>query len=211
MKTYSIHEMFLTIQGEGQHTGSRAVFVRVSGCNVWSGREQDRVRDMARGVCAAWCDTEFRGTNGVNGGRITAEEISGRVLSLWGPVSHPLVVITGGEPSLVVDEVLVDALQDVGARVHVETNGSHDLPESVDWVTLSPKPPLPISLQRYDEVKVIYPAVDPLPYHGFAPVRFVQPLDDADRAANLDRCKAFVLEHPAWRLSLQTHKLIGIA
>ncbi len=210
MKTYAIREMFLTIQGEGHHAGSRAVFVRTSGCNVWSGREEDRRRDRARGVCAEWCDTEFRGTDGPGGGRFAAPEIAGRVLDLWAFASSPLVVITGGEPSITIDAELVDALHQIGARVHVETNGSRPLPKSVDWVTLSPKPPMPVFNQRYDEVKVVYPAVDPLRYEGCAAVRFVQPLDHGDRASHVDQCKVFVLGHPGWRLSLQTHKLIGV-
>jgi 7-carboxy-7-deazaguanine synthase len=202
--------MFLTLQGEGVHAGSRAVFIRTAGCNVWSGNPQDRERDTKRGCCAAWCDTEFRGTGGTNGGKLLAVEIAARVRDLWQSDEDPLVVITGGEPSLVIDDALLFALHLERARVHVETNGSHLLPKTVDWITLSPKPPMRVVDQRYDEVKVIYPAVDPTHYVNHAANRFIQPLDQGDNYANMDVCLSFVMAHPEWRLSVQTHKVLGI-
>lgn len=211
-RVYAVHSSFLTLQGEGAHAGSRAVFVRLAGCNVWSGDPKDRARDVAKGGCAAWCDTEFRGTGGEGGGRYAAGDVVDMVEALWNhPGSPPLVVFTGGEPSLQLDAGLVEALKGaLGARIHVETNGSRPLPAGVDWVTLSPKPPMPVVAQRYDEVKVVYPAFDPLPFEGLAPVRWVQPLDGPDRPASTAACARFVLGHPAWRLTLQTHKDIGL-
>jgi 7-carboxy-7-deazaguanine synthase len=208
---YAVKEAFLTLQGEGHFAGSRAVFVRFAGCNVWSGREETRERDLPNGLCAAWCDTKFVGTDGQNGGRYTADELSALVLRLWGKASTwgwPLVVLTGGEPSLQVDDELLEALRPV--RVHVETNGSRKLPRGIDWVTLSPKPPMPVVDQPYHEVKVIYPAVDPLAYEGRAPHRFIQPIDSPEVPDAVARAVAFVLARPDWRLSLQTHKLLGI-
>lgn len=212
---YPIKEIFVTLQGEGTHAGARAVFVRTAGCNVWTGREEDRARDVTKGCCAAWCDTDFRGTDGVDGGKLTASDIATKVRELWGNRKQgPLVVISGGEPSLVIDDALVAALHAIGARVHVETNGSNELPASVDWVTLSPKPPMPIVDQRFDEVKVVLPAgIDPLTYVRYAAAHFVQPLDSKDplrSTQNLDACLAFVHLHPEWRLSLQTHKITGV-
>lgn len=210
---YAVKEAFLTLQGEGYHAGRRAVFVRFAGCNVWSGRDEDRARDTAKGCCAAWCDTDFRGTDGVNGGSYSAQRLADKVEELWGAPLGPhdrVVVLTGGEPSLVVDDVLVSALHNRGMSVHVETNGSRTLPKAIDWVTLSPKPPMPIVDQRYDEVKCIIPAVNPLDYAGLALRRYVQPLDGDNRAQSLATTIDFVMRNPEWRLSLQTHKLAGI-
>lgn len=207
--SYAVKEAFLTLQGEGAHAGSRAVFVRFSGCNVWSGREQDRSRDTKKGVCAAWCDTNFFGTDGVNGGRYTADELVAKVRELWGPGRDGIVVLTGGEPSLQVDEALVRALHDAYFRIHIETNGSNRIVPGVDWITLSPKPPMPVVVQRYDEVKVVVPAVDPHIYESYAPLRFVQALDDGTREP-MKQAIDYVMAHPCWRLSVQTHKTIGV-
>jgi 7-carboxy-7-deazaguanine synthase (Cx14CxxC type) len=205
--TYPVKEVFSTLQGEGRWSGHRAVFVRFAGCNVWSGREQDRERDTAKGCCAAWCDTDFVGTNGQHGGMHTAEQIARVVQSLGG--RH--VVLTGGEPSLVVDAKLVEALHGVGAFVQIETNGSRPVSPSIDWVTLSPKPPMTVLEQRYDEVKCVFPAgFDLLDYARFADVRYVQPLDAGDKATNAQQALDFVLAHEGWALSLQTHKLLDI-
>jgi 7-carboxy-7-deazaguanine synthase (Cx14CxxC type) len=222
MKTrlfYPIKEIFLTLQGEGAHAGARAVFVRTSGCNVWSGREQDRERDTKKGCCAAWCDTDFNGTNGVNGGKLSALQIRDTVVKLWGEREQaPMVVISGGEPGLVIDDTLVLTLQNIGADVHVETNGSQQLPD-VDWVTLSPKPPMGVKLNMLaiNELKCIYPAgFDPLTYASPLPLsipRFIQPLDSKDpvtNAANAEACIEFVHRNPEWRLSTQLHKTLGL-
>lgn len=209
--TYAVKEVFLTLQGEGAHAGSRAVFVRFTGCNVWSGREQDRARDVAKGCCAAWCDTKFVGIDGTLGGRYTADELADLVLQLWGSAGQPIVVCTGGEPSLQLDRELVDAFHDRCTRVHVETNGSNPLPQEVDWVTLSPKPPMNVVSQRYDELKVVYPAgFDPRHFEAFASLRFVQPVDNINAKGNAEKCIQFVLSNPGWRLSTQTHKALGL-
>lgn len=217
---YPIKEIFLTLQGEGAHAGARAVFLRVSGCNVWSGREQDRARDVAKGCCAAWCDTDFFGTDGGNGGRLTAKDIATKVRELWGPLGKGIVVVTGGEPSLVLDAALVRELQSAEMSVHVETNGSKELPSAVDWVTLSPKPPMPVVDQRYDEVKCVYPAgFNPEAYASRATSRFIQPLDPkniSNPSTTHDQivaqCIAFIHDHPStrWQLSLQQHKQLGL-
>ena len=188
------------------------MFVRFAGCNVWTGREQDRPRDVAKGCCAAWCDTKFVGTDGENGGTYSAEAVAQLVVRLWAHEHRPMhVVLTGGEPTLVVDDRLVAALHDVGAFVQIETNGSRRIPDAVDWRTLSPKPPMPVVEQRYDEVKCVHPAgFNPDDYAKHAQVRFVQPLDNAASAGNVEACVAFVQAHPAWALSLQTHKTIGL-
>jgi 7-carboxy-7-deazaguanine synthase len=244
VKTYAIKEMFLTIQGEGYWSGQRAVFLRFAGCNVWTGRDEDRERDKAAGCCAAWCDTHFRGTNGQMGGHLTAAEITARVKTLWsssrvrsafvpGDVpggGDPFVVCTGGEPSLQLDGPLVGALRGAGCWLSVETNGSHELPHGIDWVTLSPKPPMMVVARSYNEVKVVYPAVDPLPWAKYGEYLFISPLDQApliglrksgapeavgERIAMTvmpayDEALAFVMAHPEWRLSLQTHKILGV-
>lgn len=237
MKTrlsYAVHSTFLTLQGEGCWAGHRAVFVRFAGCNVWTGNEEHRERDTANGCCAAWCDTEFRGTRGDGGGTFTKDGLVKAVLDLWGHVAtpgplqlaagqlgpnqqrsrgEPLVVFTGGEPGLQLDDALVDAMRAAGVRVHVETNGSCQLPAFTDWVTLSPKPPMQVVTQRYDELKVVVPAVDPLRYQHHSLQRFVQPQDclDIDQAEeNKVTAMRFVMTNPQWALSLQTHKILEI-
>lgn len=205
--TYPVKEAFSTLQGEGRWTGHRAVFVRFAGCNVWTGRERDRERDAAKGCCATWCDTNFVGTDGQNGGTYSAEQLAHLVATLGG--RH--VVLTGGEPTLVVDSKLVDALHSVGMFVQMETNGSRPVAPNVNWVTLSPKPPMPVIEQRYDEVKCVYPAgFDPRDYERFAPSRYIQPLDANDKATNARQALDFVFANEGWALSLQTHKLLDI-
>ena len=216
-KLYAIHSVFHTLQGEGVWAGTPAVFVRFAGCNVWSGREQDRTTAAKVGVCGAWCDTEFRLDQGV--GRMRGDElveVITRDALDWGEDIAPIVVCTGGEPALQLDAALVDAFRSVGLKVHVETNGSLELPE-VDWITLSPKPPLPVKLARADEVKCILPDVDPEDWKHLAPEGrvFVQPRDDGQglvvRSQRWDECVDYVKANASWcRLSLQTHKLLGI-
>lgn len=211
MKRYAVREIFLTLQGEGTHTGTRALFLRFAGCNVWSGNPEDRERDTAKGCCAAWCDTEFRGTSGPRGGKYTAEELAAVARDVWAAEGSGTIVCTGGEPSLQLDGELVDALHRAGFWVHVETNGSRALPPSVDWVCLSPKPPMPVVPQRFDELKVIFPAgIDPLAFEHLAPQRFVQPVDGLERKQSTARCVEFVMQHPHWKLSTQTHKDLGL-
>ncbi len=206
--SYSVTETFLTLQGEGQWSGTPAVFVRFAGCNVWSGEEEDRKKHASRGFCAAWCDTEFRG-----GLRYSAGQLVRRILTVADGVS--LVVLTGGEPTLQVDAELVDALHMAGFRVHMETNGSRPAPFGVDWITLSPKPPMPVvavsTEDPADEVKVVLaPGVNPADFRHLCPPSrlFVQPLDllGVDPRAAV----GYVLAHPWARLSLQTHKTLGL-
>ena len=210
-KHYVVHSIFLTIQGEGCMSGHRAVFIRMSGCNVWNGMHTDR--DKALAPCGKICDTEFFGCDPtLYGGKHTSQKIVQIVAKLWKFGHGGFVVITGGEPSLQVDEELVDALQAAGFIVAVETNGFKKLPKNVNHVTLSPKPPSPIVEQRYDEVKVLYPLFDPLPYAKMALTRWVQPVQTTNEewAENTTKCVDFVLLNPGWCLSLQTHKYLGI-
>jgi 7-carboxy-7-deazaguanine synthase len=219
---YRVREMFATLQGEGAWSGHRAVFVRFTGCNIWSGHEKDRERDAAKGVCAAWCDTEFRDTAGPGGGVFTARELAERARELWGadgiqPEGDRMVVLTGGEPSLQVDSALVAALHAQSFRVHIETNGSRAVPDSIDWVTLSPKPPMPVHLVgEADEVKVVLaPGIDPAAYamHTSGPC-WVQPCDygkgDPRTVDSIAQATRYVMEHPGWRLGVQLHKVVGL-
>lgn len=220
--TYRVREMFLTLQGEGAWVGHRAVFVRFTGCNVWSGNPEHRERDTAKGACAAWCDTEFRDTKGPGGGVFPARALASRARELWGheagaPECEAMVVLTGGEPTLQVDAALVEALHRECFRVHIETNGSKAPPDNIDWVTLSPKPPMPVSPElQGDEVKVVLaPGIDPRAYakHTCGP-RWVQPCDygpnDPRTAESLREATEFAMTNLGWRLCLQTHKLAGL-
>lgn len=227
-KTYAVHSSFITIQGEGYHAGRRAVFIRFSGCNVWNGRDKDRNRDASNSACAYYCDTEFFGIADDNGGgHFTAKEIGTRARILWGKFGTPFIVCTGGEPGLQLDDALVRELQKGGGAVAVETNGSRTLPVNVDWITLSPKFPMTIVRQAYDEVKLLYPL-----YEGYetqagrhASRKYLQPVDPRVRAHllglnatatdqlardNVVKCLAFINARPEWRLSLQIHKYLGV-
>jgi organic radical activating enzyme len=222
-KHYSIHSIFRTLQGEGYYAGTPSVFVRFSGCNIWSGKEETREADAKRHApCARFCDTVFLGTDeSKGGGRFTAKELSERVAAAWADASEPYIVMTGGEPGMQVDYELVETLhQELGAHVAIETNGTRLLPTNIDWVTLSPKPPMdPRTANSYDEVKVLS-CFDPLPYAHFvfAGKRFIQPLDHGYKGETseelqrdeVEKCLAFLREHPSWRLSVQLHKVLGI-
>lgn len=212
---YAIKEIFHTLQGEGARTGRAAVFCRFAGCNLWSGREVDR----ATASCD-FCDTDFVGTDGPGGGVFaTAVELASSVARCWdaafGTGGRPLVVCTGGEPLLQLDVVLVEALHAAGLAVAVETNGTLPVPEGVDWVCLSPKAGTEVVVERADEVKVVVPqTVDPSTWdHVEATHRFVQPMADPDSevtAANISWALSHCRAHPRWRLSVQTHKYLGI-
>lgn len=215
--TYAVKEVYRSIQGEGHHTGRACVFLRFAGCNAWSGREADRDRDAAKAVCARWCDTDFVGTDGPRGGRYPdARSLAEAIAEEWGPEPlHRIVVLTGGEPSLQLDAALVEQFTLRGFASHVETNGSHLLPAACNWVTLSPKPPLPVVGQRYDEVKVVFDGDvgDPEVWAGYAPLRYLSPLwtPDADELAErMKQCAAYVQERPWWRMTVQLHKVIGV-
>ena len=205
---YRIKEMFLTLQGEGAQAGRAAVFCRFSGCNLWSGREGDRPDSACR-----FCDTDFLGTDGQGGGTFDLTEIVARVVALWGGRSGiPYVVCTGGEPLLQLDAALIDAFHAAGFEVAIETNGTLPAPAGVDWITVSPKAGTRVRQRSGHELKVVVPQE-----HDWAELeswdfrhRFVQPMDGNDRKASTDAAIVHCLSRPAWRLSLQTHKLLGI-
>jgi 7-carboxy-7-deazaguanine synthase (Cx14CxxC type) len=207
---YSIKEIFRTLQGEGRHSGRPAVFCRFAGCNLWSGREQDR----ASAVCK-FCDTDFVGTSGSGGGRFqSADDLVAAIGSAWGESrDRRFVVLTGGEPMLQVAEALIDALHGAGFEIAVETNGTLEAPGGIDWVCVSPKAGAPLVQRSGHELKLVYPqpdltpdAVEDLEFEHF----WLQPMDGPAREANTAAAVAYCLEHPKWQLSLQTHKLIGI-
>lgn len=207
-RSYQIKEIFPTIQGEGAQTGRPAVFVRFSGCNLWTGREQDR----ENAVCK-FCDTDFRGTDGVRGGKYSAQDLVNTILELWEGNDHPFIVITGGEPLLQVDQALIDSIHDAGIEVAIETNGTIAAPESIDWVCVSPKAGSNIVQRSGDELKIVYPqdGLDPLDFaHWDFQVFSIQPMDGPSLAENTRAAMTFCMQHPQWKLSLQTHKLIGI-
>lgn len=211
--TYAVKEMFFTLQGEGANTGRAAVFVRFAGCNLWSGLERDR----ASAVCS-FCDTEFVGTNGTGGGKFRApEDLAGVALETW-PADmavqpKPLIVATGGEPLLQLDEALIDAFHQAGFEVAVETNGTLPAPPGLDWICVSPKADAVLQQRRGNELKLVYPQenVDPETFRALAFDHFfLQPMDGPERAENTEAAIRYIQAHPQWRLSIQTHKLIGI-
>jgi len=208
--SYAVKELFLTLQGEGAQTGRRAVFLRFAGCNLWSGREQDR----ASAICT-FCDTDFVGTNGHGGGKFSdAEALAAAVLAQWGDTAgHRLVVCTGGEPLLQLDAALVAALHDRDFEIAIETNGTQTPPTGIDWICVSPKADAPLALTSGDELKLVYPQPKAMP-ERFAALAFrhffLQPMDGPAQAENIQAVIAYCLAHPQWRLSLQTHKLTGM-
>jgi len=209
--SYSVREIFYTLQGEGANTGRPAVFLRFSGCNLWSGREPDR----AEAVCR-FCDTEFVGTDGEGGGKFkTPAALANAVKAAWPAqnVAQRFVVCTGGEPLLQLDSALVAALRESGFMVAVETNGTLTPPAGELWLTVSPKAGAPLKLTRGDELKLVYPQAGAEP-ERYARLEFrhffLQPMDGPEKARNTRLATEYCLAHPAWRLSLQTHKLIGI-
>lgn len=209
--SYAVKEIFLTLQGEGGQAGRPAVFCRFAGCNLWSGREQDR----AASICN-FCDTDFVGMDGPGGGRFAdAEALADVVEAAWaGGPSDRLTVLTGGEPLLQVDTALVDALHARGFAVALETNGTLTAPIGIDWVCVSPKAQAPVVQTRGQELKLVFPqpGVDPVRFEAMDFERFLlQPMDGPHRIANTEAAIAYCLAHPRWRLSVQTHKYIGIA
>lgn len=208
--SYAVKELFLTLQGEGAQTGSRAVFLRFAGCNLWSGREADR----AEAVCT-FCDTDFVGTDGDGGGKfLDAEGVAAAVEGCWGAVlEHRLVVCTGGEPLLQLDAALVAALKARGFRIAVETNGTQAVPAGLDWICVSPKADAPLVLTSGQELKLVFPQAKAMP-ERFAGLNFeqffLQPMDGPLAAENTRAAIAYCLENPRWRLSLQTHKITGL-
>jgi 7-carboxy-7-deazaguanine synthase len=209
--TYGVKEIYYTLQGEGARCGRAAVFLRFAGCNLWSGLEKDRHDAVCR-----FCDTDFVGTDGPGGGKFaSAGSLARAVFAQWpkDAKGQPYVVCTGGEPLLQLDKPLIVALHEKGFEIGIETNGTLLPPPGIDWICVSPKADAEQKLMHGDELKLIYPQA------GAAPERFagqdfqnffLQPMDNPDRAANTEAATRYCLEHPQWRLSLQTHKLIGI-
>ncbi|WP_234732080.1 7-carboxy-7-deazaguanine synthase [Acidocella facilis] len=208
---YSVKEIFYTLQGEGRNAGRAAVFCRFAGCNLWSGREEDRATAICR-----FCDTDFIGTNGTGGGRFAdAADLSAAIAAAWpqDQLEDRLVVLTGGEPLLQLDIPLVDALHAAGFEIAVETNGTIAPPAGVDWLCVSPKAGAALAVAGGDELKLVFPQPDALParFEGLAFRHFLlQPMDGPDQAANTAAAVAYCMAHPRWRLSLQTHKFLGI-
>ena len=209
--TYSVKEIFLTVQGEGGQAGRPAVFLRFSGCNLWNGLERDR----ATSVCT-FCDTDFVGTDGPGGGKFTdADALADAVAAAWpaGASGRRFVVCTGGEPLLQLDEALIAALHARGFEIALETNGTLPAPSGVDWICVSPKADAEVVQTSGQELKLVYPqpGVDPARFEGLGFERFwLQPMDGPDREANTQAALAYCLTHPRWRLSVQTHKYIGV-
>jgi len=211
--TYSVKEIYYTLQGEGAHTGRPAVFLRFAGCNLWSGREEHR----AEAVCR-FCDTEFVGTDGVGGGKFeTAAELADAVRRAWPDVadSAPYVVCTGGEPLLQVDDNLLSALHAAEFEIGVESNGTLAAPDGIDWLCVSPKGSAPVVQMSGQELKLVYPQTEPeaqpenfvgMDFENF----YLQPLDNTDIEQNTRRAMEYCLAHPLWKLSIQTHKVLGI-
>jgi len=206
---YKIKEIFLTKQGEGYHTGRKSVFIRFSGCNLWSGMEKDR--DKA--ICN-WCDTDFVGTNGLNGGKYSMDQIAKLVWDLWPAniLEAPYIVCTGGEPLLQLDQFFVDEMHRNGFEIAIETNGTCIPPNKIDWICVSPKNNTDLVLKTGDELKFVYPQ------SNFSPQQFekfnfnhffIQPMDGTHYDRNEKMSKEFIKKNPHWKLSLQTHKLLG--
>lgn len=210
--SYAVKEIFLTLQGEGANAGRAAVFCRFAGCNLWSGREKHRERAVCR-----FCDTDFVGTDGPGGGRFAdASALSGAIARRWPGAAQggrPLVVFTGGEPLLQLDAPLTAAMRAAGFEVAVETNGTLPAPPGIDWLCVSPKAGAPLRIERGQELKLVYPqpGAEPERFEALAfEAFFLQPMDGPARAENLAATVRYCLEHPRWRLSLQTHKIAGI-
>jgi 7-carboxy-7-deazaguanine synthase (Cx14CxxC type) len=209
--TYSVKEIYYTLQGEGGQAGRAAVFCRFAGCNLWTGREADR----ASAVCT-FCDTDFVGTDGPGGGKFAAAPDLARAVASHWPAGHggkPLVVCTGGEPLLQLDQAMVDAFHAAGFEVAIESNGTQPAPDGIDWICVSPKADAPVVLTRGNELKLVFPQPLAMPdrferldFEHF----FLQPMDGPERARNTQLAAQYCLEHPQWRLSIQTHKVIGL-
>ena len=210
--TYAVKEIYYTLQGEGANTGRAAVFLRFTGCNLWSGRTEDRGKGPS---CSRWCDTDFVGTDGPGGGRFdTADALAAAIAAAWrGDFAGRYVVFTGGEPLLQLDAALVEATHAFGFACAIETNGTRMAPDGVDWICVSPKAGAPLVQTHGHELKLVYPQDDLPPFvvEGLAFEHFwLQPMDGPRRSENTQAAVAYCLQHPRWRLSLQTHKVIGI-
>ena len=211
--SYAVKEIFYTLQGEGAQAGRPAVFCRFAGCNLWSGREADRESAVCR-----FCDTDFVGTDGTGGGRFPdAAALAAAVAAQWpeGAGGRPYVVCTGGEPLLQLDSPLIEAFHAAGFEIAIETNGTKPVPDGIDWVCVSPKAGSQLVVERGNELKLVFPQAEPEARpENFLNLRFdnffLQPMDGPDRIENLQVTIAYCLANPSWRLSLQTHKIVGI-
>jgi 7-carboxy-7-deazaguanine synthase len=210
--SYAVKEIFLTLQGEGVHAGRRAVFLRFAGCNLWTGREEDR----AIAICQ-FCDTDFVGMDGTNGGRYDADALAAKVAALWGDGANDrYVVMTGGEPMLQVDDAIVDALHAQSFTIAIESNGTLPVHPGIDWVCISPKAGSETVQRSGDELKLVWPqpGSDTAEMERWEFANFlIQPVDSGDESsnrANVEAATRFVMEHPNWRLSLQNHKILGL-
>jgi len=207
--SYAVKEIFLTLQGEGAHAGRVAVFCRFAGCNLWTGREEDR----ADAVCR-FCDTDFVGMDGTLGGRYAStDDLADTIAAQWAGAGDRYVVLTGGEPLLQVDAALVAALHGRGFTIAIETNGTLDPPDGIDWICVSPKAGTTLRIRKGHELKLVYPQVENTPeqFAGLDFERFsLQPMDGPEVADNTVRAIDYCLHHPQWRLSVQTHKSLGI-
>ncbi len=208
--SYAVKEIFYTLQGEGRQAGRPAVFCRFAGCNLWSGREEDR----AEAVCQ-FCDTDFVGMDGVGGGRFaTAAALAQAIAALWPARGPRLVVLTGGEPLLQLDETLIAALHEHDFEIAIETNGTILPPPGIDWLCVSPKAGAALAVSGGDELKLVFPqpGAEPALFEKLAFTNFLlQPMDGPDRATNTQAAVEYCMQNPLWRLSLQTHKILGIS
>lgn len=212
-KKYTVKEIYYTLQGEGGQAGRAAIFLRFSGCNLWTGREADR----HKAICQ-FCDTDFVGTDGENGGKYTADELVEKLKSIWiihndGISKDSWVVCTGGEPALQLDPPLIEAMHRAGLQIAIETNGTIALPDGIDWVCVSPKAGSELLVKKGTELKLVYPQIhfDPVSFTAMDFEHFfLQPMDGPNLEKNIALTIDYIKKHPKWRLSLQTHKLIGI-
>jgi 7-carboxy-7-deazaguanine synthase (Cx14CxxC type) len=209
-KRYAIKELFYTLQGEGAHTGRPAIFLRFSGCNLWSGREEDRHKAICK-----FCDTDFWGTDGINGGKFNSSELAKNANEMWpADANNKFIVCTGGEPLLQLDEELIEALHFYKFEIAVETNGTIVVPDGIDWICMSPKANTKVLVTKGNEIKIVYPqfGIDPLDYAKLDFEHFyIQPMDSEAQEDNILQAIIFCKENPQWKISLQTHKILGIA
>ena len=207
---YSVKEIYYTLQGEGFYTGRPSVFLRFTGCNLWSGKEKDR----KKAICD-WCDTDFIGNDGINGGKYLGSEISKIIKTLWPKKeqSKPYIVFTGGEPLIQLDNELIERVHNAGFEIGVETNGTMTPPSGIDWICVSPKARSNFILKKGNELKVVFPQYEfnPLDHENLEFEHFfIQPMDGLNQKENIRKSEDFVLKYPRWKLSIQTHKILGI-
>jgi len=206
---YSVKEIYYTLQGEGFHTGRPAIFVRFSGCNLWSGREEDRHKAICK-----FCDTDFWGVDGVEGGKYSKEKLTDKIIDLWPNKDEEVfIVCTGGEPALQLDQQLVDYLHSKNIIVAIETNGTLSLPQGIDWICMSPKANTEIVVREGNEIKIVYPqkGIEPKDFEEMGYKHFyLQPMDSLLQEENTFKVQEYCLLNPKWKMSLQTHKILGI-